>query len=66
MTRIFIQDKATFKTTARTYDDAGFLHVPFSATQAARKPSPVPSMSTEDIARGIVAAIGAIADPLPR
>ncbi|WP_368648983.1 DUF2213 domain-containing protein [Castellaniella ginsengisoli] len=28
MTRIFIQDKATFKTTARTYDDAGFLHVP--------------------------------------
>ena len=45
---------------------AGFLHVPFSTTQAARKPSPVPSMSTEDIARGIVAAIGAIADPLPR
>lgn len=28
MTRIFIQDRATFKTTARTYDDAGFLHVP--------------------------------------
>jgi len=28
MTKIFVQDKATFKTTARTYDDAGFLHVP--------------------------------------
>ena len=28
MSRIFIQDKSTFKTTARTYDDAGFLHVP--------------------------------------
>ncbi|MGS1116013.1 DUF2213 domain-containing protein [Castellaniella sp. UC4442_H9] len=28
MTRVFVQDKATFKTTARTYDDAGFLHVP--------------------------------------
>ena len=28
MTRIFIQDKATFKTTARTYTDAGFLLVP--------------------------------------
>ena len=26
--KLFIQDKATFKTTARTYDDAGFLHVP--------------------------------------
>lgn len=26
--KIFVQDKATFKTTARTYDDAGFLHVP--------------------------------------
>ncbi len=28
MTKIFVQDKATFKTTARTYDEAGFLHVP--------------------------------------
>ena len=28
MKRIFIQDKATFKTTARTYTDAGFLLVP--------------------------------------
>ncbi|RIY41958.1 DUF2213 domain-containing protein [Neopusillimonas maritima] len=28
MTKIFIQDKATFKTTARTYTDAGFLLVP--------------------------------------
>lgn len=28
MKTIFVQDKATFKTTARTYDDAGFLHVP--------------------------------------
>lgn len=26
--KIFIQDKSTFKTTARTYDDCGFLHVP--------------------------------------
>lgn len=26
--KLFIQDKATFKTTARTYDTAGFLHVP--------------------------------------
>ncbi|MFT0547485.1 DUF2213 domain-containing protein [Allopusillimonas ginsengisoli] len=28
MTKIFIQDKATFKTTARTYTDAGFLLCP--------------------------------------
>lgn len=28
MKKIFIQDKATFKTTARTYTDAGFLLVP--------------------------------------
>lgn len=28
MTRVFVQDKATFKTTARTYTDAGFLLVP--------------------------------------
>lgn len=28
MSKIFIQDKATFKTTARTYSDAGFLLVP--------------------------------------
>src|SRR5690606_12820218 len=26
--KIFVQDKATFKTTARTYTDAGFLMVP--------------------------------------
>lgn len=26
--KIFIQDKASFKTTSRTYDDCGFLHVP--------------------------------------
>lgn len=28
MKTIFVQDKATFKTTARMYDDNGFLHVP--------------------------------------
>src|SRR5690625_7431413 len=28
MKTIFVQDKATFKTTARSYDDCGFLHVP--------------------------------------
>lgn len=28
MKKIFVQDKATFKTTARTYTDAGFLLVP--------------------------------------
>ena len=28
MTRVFIQDKASFRTTARTFDDVGFLHVP--------------------------------------
>ena len=28
MKTIFVQDKATFKTTARSYDEAGFLHVP--------------------------------------
>ncbi len=39
---------------------AGFLHVPFTTRQAAEKSSPTPSMSTEDIARGIAAAIGAI------
>lgn len=44
---------------------AGFLHVPFSTAQAAKKTSPAPSMSTEDIARGIAAAIGAIAAALP-
>lgn len=26
--KIFVQDKSVFKTTARTYDEAGFLHVP--------------------------------------
>lgn len=33
MNKIFIQDKATFKTTARTYTDAGFLLVPGRASK---------------------------------
>ena len=40
----------------------GFLHVPFIPSQAARHPVPVPSMSKQDIARGIEAAITAIAE----
>lgn len=34
MTKIFVQDKTTFKTTARTYDEAGFLHVPGRISKA--------------------------------
>ncbi|KDC23987.1 PF09979 family protein [Bordetella bronchiseptica F4563] len=34
MKKIFIQDKATFKTTARTYTDAGFLLVPGRVSKA--------------------------------
>ncbi|MGO3890091.1 MAG: DUF2213 domain-containing protein [Paenalcaligenes sp.] len=33
MSKIFIQDKATFKATARTYTDAGFLLVPGRASK---------------------------------
>jgi pyroglutamyl-peptidase len=40
----------------------GFLHVPFIPSQAVGHPVPVPSMSKQDIARGIEAAITAIAE----
>ena len=40
----------------------GFLHVPFMPSQAVGHPVPVPSMSKQDIARGIEAAIAAIAE----
>lgn len=39
----------------------GFLHVPLSSAQAASKPSSLPSMSLQDISRGIQAALLAIA-----
>lgn len=32
--KIFVQDKSVFKTTARTYDEAGFLHVPGRVSKA--------------------------------
>ena len=40
----------------------GFLHVPFAPEQTVGLPAPAPSMSVGDIARGIEAAIGAIAE----
>ncbi|MFH5835206.1 pyroglutamyl-peptidase I [Proteiniclasticum sp. C24MP] len=39
---------------------AGFVHVPFIPQQVARRPSPAPSMSMEDIARALEAAVSAI------
>jgi len=40
----------------------GFLHVPFVPDQAVNHPVPAPSMSKQDIARGLEAAIAAIAE----
>lgn len=39
---------------------AGFVHVPFIPHQVARRPAPAPSMSMEDIARALEAAVSAI------
>lgn len=39
---------------------AGFVHVPFIPQQVARRPSPAPSMSMEDIARALEATVSAI------
>ncbi len=38
----------------------GFIHVPYVPEQVARRASPAPSLSRQDIARGIEAAIAAI------
>ena len=40
----------------------GFLHVPFAPSQTVNLPAPTPSMCVRDIARGIEAAIMAIAE----
>lgn len=40
----------------------GFMHVPFIPSQVVNRPSPAPSMALADIARGIEAAISAIAE----
>ena len=40
----------------------GFMHVPFIPSQTVNRPSPAPSMAQTDIARGIEAAIAAIAE----
>lgn len=40
----------------------GFMHVPFIPEQVARRETPAPSLPVEDIARGIEAAIRAIAE----
>lgn len=39
----------------------GFMHVPFVTSQVVDRPSPAPSLSTEAIAKGIEAALRAIA-----
>lgn len=39
----------------------GFMHVPFVTSQVVNRPSPAPSLSTEAIAKGIEAALRAIA-----
>ena len=39
---------------------AGFVHVPFIPQQVAIRPAPAPSMSMEDIARALEAAVSAI------
>ncbi|HLS53991.1 MAG TPA: pyroglutamyl-peptidase I [Tissierellaceae bacterium] len=41
---------------------AGFIHVPFTPEQVVSRPSPAPYMATEDIARGLEAAIEAIVE----
>lgn len=40
----------------------GFMHVPYVHSQVTKLPAPAPSMSEEDIARGIKVAIEAIAE----
>lgn len=40
----------------------GFIHVPFIPEQVVKRPAPAPSLSMTDIARGIEAAISAIAE----
>lgn len=40
----------------------GFMHVPFVPSQTVNRPTPAPSMCERDIARGIEAAIAAIAE----
>ena len=40
----------------------GFMHVPFIPSQTVNRPTPAPSMCVQDIARGIEAAISAIAE----
>jgi len=40
----------------------GFMHVPFVPSQTVNCPTPAPSMCKQDIARGIEAAIAAIAE----
>lgn len=40
----------------------GFMHVPFVPSQTVNHPTPAPSMCERDIARGIEAAIAAIAE----
>lgn len=49
---------------ARSYPDVrgGFMHVPFVPSQTINLATPAPSMCREDIARGIEAAIAAIAE----
>ena len=49
---------------AKHYPDmrGGFMHVPFVPSQTVNRPAPAPSMSEQDIARGIEAAIAAIAE----
>ncbi len=39
---------------------AGFIHVPFTPEQAAKKPVPAPSLSASDISRALEAAVAAI------
>ncbi|MEG0854072.1 MAG: pyroglutamyl-peptidase I [Angelakisella sp.] len=49
-------------TLAKKYPDmrGGFVHVPFIPSQVVGRAAPAPSLSTEDIARGLEAAIVAI------
>ena len=51
-------------TLARHYSGVkgGFMHVPFVPSQTVNRPTPAPSMCVQDIARGIEAAIAAIAE----
>jgi len=41
---------------------SGFIHVPFSTSQALNKPTPVPSMSMDTMVKAIEAAIEAIVE----